>query len=176
MPQPHDATAQLPRASRNRRTIDEVRNNSTQKSPGCKQQQIFGGFSAKRSRQRTEKKEQSTQNQSTLCSDIEETVGEIAGENGGGAGALAETDGEAHNVTTDDGWKEECAEESAEVALRGSAEIERGAGSVDNHAPLENADAMRAEIQNENDHKTRGRNFNDCGTKRGDRKKMNERG
>ena len=50
--------------------------------------------------------------------DVEEAIGDVAGEDSGGIRALAQSDGEADDITADDRRKEERSEEAAEIALR----------------------------------------------------------
>jgi hypothetical protein len=110
-----------------------------------------------------------------LRGDIEKAVGDIAGKNGCGARAAAQTHGEAHDVASDDGGKKERAEEAASVTLRAGGEIESGAGGVDHHAPLGDADAVREKIAEKNDEKTRERNAGNRGAQRSERKKAQKK-
>jgi len=174
MAQAHDAPAQLPRASRHGKAINEIGADSQDKDSNAKQQQILESFRQQHGTERNRKQQQATQHQSGLRGNIEETIGEIPGEHRGGSRAFAQTDRKTNHVAANNRGKKKRAEETAEITLRAGSQIELRASGVDDHAPLQNANRVRAKIEKNDDDESRGRNFDNRGPKRGEREKMDE--
>jgi len=111
----------------------------------------------------TGQQKQADENNAGLRGDIEKAIRNISGDHRRGAWAAAQTHGEAHDIAANDGGKKEGAEKAAGVTLRAGGEIEFGAGGVDHHTPLGDADGVRQEVTEKDNEKTRGGNSRNCG-------------
>jgi hypothetical protein len=125
-------------------------------------------------RKRTWQQQYARENQRRLRCDIEAAVNDISGEHCRGAGTAPQTYGEAHNIATNDGWKEQRTEQSAEVTLRARGPIQVRAGCVHHHSPFEDSRCLRAQIESEHDQESKRRHARERGAQRSDREKMKE--
>ncbi len=113
----------------------------------------MSGFGLERDGKRTGEEKKADENEASLREHVEETIGDVAGEDGGRIGTAAEADSEAHSVAAENGREKECGEESTGITLGAGGEIELRAGGVDDHAPFGDADKMGQEVANENGEK-----------------------
>jgi hypothetical protein len=103
---------------------------------------------------------------------VQKAIGDVSGKDCSGIRAAAQAHGETNSIATEDGWKKEGGEESAQIALRAGGEIELRVGRVDDHAPLGDADEMREEIAEKDDKKARDRDAMNGFDEQGQRQEM----
>ncbi|GAC1620990.1 MAG: hypothetical protein PVS2B2_06770 [Candidatus Acidiferrum sp.] len=105
---------------------------------------------------------------------IQKTIGDVSSEDCSRVGAAAKTDGEAHDIATEDGGKKQGGEQAARVTLRGGCEIDLGARAVHHHAPFGDAHKMGQEIGKKNGKELSCRDAGEGGTQWGERKIIKE--